>query len=128
MNNRFPIQIRFCDVDSLGHVNNAVYLSYFEMARMLFMKKYVGKNWDWYNKGMILKKNEVEYNHPLFLYDNLEIEIVPVHLGKTSFTLGYKCWVGDVLKCTGQSVLVCYDFAKKNKNEVYEEFKFFFPK
>ena len=28
-----PIEIRFVDTDALGHVNNAVYLSYFEMAR-----------------------------------------------------------------------------------------------
>jgi acyl-CoA thioester hydrolase len=124
--NKFPIQIRFCDVDSLGHVNNAHYLSYFEMARMLFMNKHIGKHWDWVNKGMILKKNEVEYIEPLYLSDELEIEILPLHSGNTSFTLGYKLWVGEKIKCVGQSVMVCYDFSKKEKTSVYDEFKILF--
>jgi acyl-CoA thioester hydrolase len=32
------IQVRFADVDKLGHVNNAKYLTYFEIARMQFFK------------------------------------------------------------------------------------------
>ena len=40
---RFPVKtdlvVRFADVDVMGHVNNAVYLSYFEQARVAFFKK-----------------------------------------------------------------------------------------
>ncbi len=119
----YPIQIRFCDIDSLGHVNNAHYLSYFEMARVLFMNEHIGQNWDWINKGMVLKQNTVEYLAPVYLGESVEIEIVPVNCGNTSFTLDYLLFANGKLKCKGSSVLVCFDFAKKQKNEVYEEFK-----
>lgn len=126
MKNKFPIQIRFCDVDSLGHVNNAFYLSYFEMARMLFMNKHIGRNWDWRNKGMILKKNEVEYIKPVYLYDQVEIEIIPQHLGNTSFTLDYVLYANGEVKCTGRSIMVCFNFVTNEKTQVYDEFKALF--
>lgn len=126
MKTKFPIQVRFSDVDSLGHVNNAVYLSYFEMARVLFMNEHIGPNWDWQNKGMILKKNEVEYIKPVYLYERVEVEIIPHHLGNTSFTLDYVLYADGVPKCTGRSVLVCFDFVTKEKTRVYDEFKTLF--
>lgn len=119
----YPIQIRFCDVDSLGHVNNAYYLSYFEMARLEFMNHHIGRYWDWVKKGMVLKKNEVEYIKPVYLNDRVEIEIIPVSLGNTSFTLDYILYANGEVKAKGSSVLVCFDFEKKQKNQVYEEFK-----
>lgn len=122
-NLRYPIQIRFCDIDSLGHVNNAHYLSYFEMARVAFMNEHIGKNWDWINKGMVLKQNLVDYLAPVYLNEAVEIEIVPKSCGNTSFVLDYLLYADGVLKSKGSSVMVCFDFAKKQKNEVYDEFK-----
>jgi|LakMenEpi03Aug12_release.lakeMendotaPanAssembly.Ray.scaffolds.fasta_scaffold279657_2 acyl-CoA thioester hydrolase len=126
MKTKFPIQIRFSDVDSLGHVNNAVYLSYFEMARMLFMHEHIGPRWDWQKKGMILKKNEVEYVAPVYLHEQVEIEIIPHHLGNTSFTLDYVLYANNIAKCKGRSVMVCFNFVTNEKTTVYDEFKALF--
>jgi acyl-CoA thioester hydrolase len=126
MKTKFPIQVRFSDVDSFGHVNNAVYLSYFEMARVLFMNEHIGPHWDWRNKGMILRKNEVEYLQPVYLYEKVEIEIIPNNLGNTSFTLDYILYANGVPKCKGSSVLVCFNFVTNQKTEVYDEFKSLF--
>ena len=46
------IQVRFADLDVMGHVNNSVYLSYFEMTRVHYFKELVGANWDWRNEGV----------------------------------------------------------------------------
>ena len=46
---RTPIQIRFKDVDALGHVNNANHLSYFEYARIRFFDDLIGTEIDWEN-------------------------------------------------------------------------------
>ena len=118
-----PIQVRFVDIDSLGHVNNAVYLSYFEMARVAFMNQFVGTHWDWYSKGMLLKTNTVEYLQPVFLHEKVEVEIVPLSVKNTSFVLEYNLFADGVLKSKGSSVLVCYDFKNKKKNPVYGEFR-----
>jgi len=66
------IQIRFADIDIMGHVNNAVYLSYFEYTRVYYFEKLVGKKWDWKNNGTILIKNEVEYLNLSYLVTSLK--------------------------------------------------------
>ena len=44
------IQVRFSDIDAMGHVNNAVYLSYFELARVYYFEKIMNESWDWKKK------------------------------------------------------------------------------
>jgi len=111
-----PIQIRFSDCDMLQHVNNAVYLNYFETARMNFFKLEL-PSWDWKGKGIILLKNVVEYKIPLYLTDDCNIEIECNHIGNKSFTLTYKVQVKKdknvITKTIGESILVCYDFIQK---------------
>ena len=59
------IQIRFADIDVMGHVNNAVYLSYFEMARVHYFKQILGEEWDWNSDGILLARNEIDYLSPI---------------------------------------------------------------
>ena len=41
------IHVRFSDIDMAGNVHNSKYLSYFEQARIDFLTKISGENWDW---------------------------------------------------------------------------------
>lgn len=103
------IQVRFADIDVMGHVNNAVYLSYFEITRMHYFKQMVAQDWDWNKDGIILLKNEIEYKRPVLLTDSPTIEMNVDHIGNKSFTLSYKLMVNGNLCCTGKSVIVGYD-------------------
>jgi acyl-CoA thioester hydrolase len=55
------IHVRFSDLDILGHVNNSVYLSYFEIARVHYFGELLGTSWDWKTFTVVLVKNEIEY-------------------------------------------------------------------
>ena len=55
----YKIEIRFSDCDRYKHVNNAVYLTYFEQARIHYFGEILGENWDWTKNGVILKKHFV---------------------------------------------------------------------
>jgi acyl-CoA thioester hydrolase len=116
------IQIRFSDCDMLQHVNNAVYLQYFETSRIKFFKTEI-PDWDWKKQGIILLKNTVEYKIPLLLTDDCEVLVDCIHIGTKSFTLSYKVMVGDVLKCYGESVLVCFDFYENKTIELPSDLK-----
>ncbi|HEX7414818.1 MAG TPA: acyl-CoA thioesterase, partial [Bacteroidia bacterium] len=48
-----PIQIRFVDIDKMGHVNNATILSYFEVARTYFFDDVMGAEDNWFERGLI---------------------------------------------------------------------------
>lgn len=123
MNKPIPIQLRFSDVDSMGHVNNAFYLNYFETARLHFFNDLLGKNWDWNKKGVILLRNEVDYLKPLLLKDEPLAHVGVEKLGTKSITLTYKIEVGFEPYCKGRSVLVCYDYTKRMSIEVPKEMR-----
>ncbi|MDH4473386.1 MAG: thioesterase family protein [Fluviicola sp.] len=103
------LKVRFSDCDMMQHVNNAVYLNYFEEARIHYFRQILGIDWDWKREGILLRKNELEYLKPVFLHDPVEITVYLKHLGDKSFTLTYEVRVNQDLRTTGTSVLVCFD-------------------
>ncbi len=117
------IQIRFSDIDLMGHVNNAIYLNYFESARMHYLVSVLGTDWDWYKNGIILKTNEIEYLTPVFLNDKPKVKVFAEHIGNKSFTLSYELWVGNQIKTKGKSVLVSYNFEEHTTQELNPNFK-----
>lgn len=117
------ISVRFRDCDMMGHVNNAVYLSYFEQTRMHYFQEMVGKEWDFNKQGMLLVQNEITYIKPIFLNDEPEIHMHLVEVGTKSFTFGYKVMVNNELVTTGTSKLVCFDFKTNQSVEVFPELK-----
>ena len=105
----FEIQVRFADIDMMGHANNAVYLSYFEMTRVYYMEKLLGSKWDYQKDGFLLARNEIDYIKPIFLHDAPQIELKTKNLGNKSFTFTYTIRVNGEVRTKGLSVMVCYD-------------------
>ena len=117
------IQVRFSDIDVMGHVNNAVYLSYFEMARVIFFSELLGEQWDWKKDGVLLRKNEIEYIKPVMLHEKPEIYIHTNKIGNKSFELGYELKVEGEIRTTGSSVLVSFDSTKMITTELPQKLK-----
>lgn len=118
---RAPIQIRFADTDMLGHVNNANYLTYMELARMSYFDAAVGELIDWTKEGIIVAKAVINFKQPVFLSDTLEIEIWVDHISSRSFNIAYAFWKKgaeqEVLAAEGSTIMVCYDY-QANKSIV----------
>jgi len=122
------IQVRFADCDMMGHVNNAVYLNYFEMARMHYFKQLIGTEWDYQKQGILLVKNEIVYLKPIFLNDSPKIYLHLIAIGEKSFTFGYKVEVNGEICTKGSSKLVCFDFKTNRSVKVFPEFIKMFDK
>lgn len=119
------IQVRYADLDVLGHVNNSVYFSYFEMARVQYFGQVLGKEWDWESNGVILVKNWAEYIIPVLLTDQPLIYITVEQIGTKSFELSYELKVNDVLYTKGGSTLVAFDAKNSKTIEIPEEMRNF---
>ena len=83
-----PVQIRFSDIDKMGHVNNATYVTYLELARLDYFQKIGGKI-DWHKLGIILGRIEINYVAPVVLHDNIVIKTWCSRLGTKSFELSH---------------------------------------
>ncbi len=115
---RIPIQIRFADVDIARHVHNAVYLHWFEAARMALLERFIPKQHDWRTEGLILARNEVDYRMPVHLTDRIEAEAWCGTIGNKSFDLVYAIHrVGGEspgICAEGRSVLVCFNYDRNS--------------
>lgn len=124
---RAPIQIRFCDTDALGHVNNANYLSYMELARMSYIDVVFGNSINWSADGVILAKAVVDFKLPVMLHDKLFVFIRTSRLGTKSFDIEYlfvreKNGVQETV-ATGTTVMVAYNYAQNKTIEILSEWR-----
>ncbi len=106
------IPIRFADIDAFGHVNNAIYLTYFEIARSIYWKEVV--KWDWNAIGIIVRRSEIEYIKPIILDDEIYAYVRTSRIGNSSFDIEYilvKKVNGKEEMCTtGLTQCVTYDY------------------
>ena len=126
MKHKAAIQIRFADTDMLGHVNNANYLTYMELARMSYFDQVVGDIIDWSRQGVILAKATVDYRRPVYLEDKLFVYLAVDHISSKSFNFSYRFMVeknGEETLCSeGSTIMVCFDY-KENKSIVMPDAK-----
>jgi acyl-CoA thioester hydrolase len=108
------LEVRFRDCDPLGHVNNAVYLTYLEQARFAHWRALWGFGFESLpakTPGVILARAEIDFQIPAHYGDTLEVRIDLAAIGRTSFTYDYE--VLDVqgrVVASARTVQVMYDY------------------
>jgi acyl-CoA thioester hydrolase len=117
------VEVRFRDCDSLGHVNHAVYFTYFEQTRFALWKAYglagIGTDAP-AAPGVILARAECDYRAPARFGDLLEVRLALAAIGRTSFSYEYEIVsVPDERPiASGKTVQVMYDYAAGKPVEV----------
>ena len=126
-NNIFEIdiEVRFRDLDALGHVNNAVYITYFEEGRKHFSKEMfqVAGPSDF---TFILAHIRCDYLKPVQLGDRIKLQMWVQNIGTKSFGFAYRLVdFGDdeVVYATSESIQVCYDYTAGRSMEVSMDMK-----
>lgn len=85
----YPIDVRFSDIDSLGHVNHAVFVSYLEQARFHWWRAFI-KDRPFEEEGFLIARLEVDYRKPILLGDKVRVDLRCDKIGTTSFSLAFK--------------------------------------
>lgn len=117
-----PMEVRFRDLDALGHVNNAVYLTYFESARMAYWMHVNGRT-DLSGMNMILARAEVDYRSQLGYGDLLEIGVRCASIKRSSFVLEQAMVErrSGRLVAQARKVLVHYDYGEQRTKPLTED-------
>jgi acyl-CoA thioester hydrolase len=108
------LAVRFADCDPLGHVNNAVYLTYLEETRFAHWRA----KWGYGTEdpepdipGVILARVEIDYRAQAHHGDVLDIRMTVASIGRSSFTYEYEI-VDErgTLVASAKSVMVMFDY------------------
>lgn len=125
-----PIQIRFKDIDRLGHVNNANHITYFELARVDYFNTIMerGAKIDWDSESLILARMEMDYKQPVLLEDKISVYTWVSRLGSKSFDMS--CSIvkdadggAEMEVAKGVAVIVCFNYKLNQTIPIPENWK-----
>ena len=128
------LEVRFRDCDAMGHVNNAVYLTYLEQARFAHWRanglarhtldSAAAEGGGPAIPGVIVARVEIDYRRPAKHGDVLRVHLGVAAIGRTSFTYEYEIVdAADALIAAARTVIVRFDYAAGRPVPVSDEMK-----
>jgi acyl-CoA thioester hydrolase len=115
-------RVRFRDLDAKGHVNNAVFLTYIESARVAFLQ-HLGAATTLEDMSFIVARIEIDFRAPVGFGEEVDVAVRASRFGEKSFDLDYELRVGGTVVAEAKSVLVGYDYGKGEAVEIPHEWK-----
>lgn len=111
---RYPLQVRFSDLDPYGHVNNVKYFEYFQEARISMVERWPGGP----RGAFVIARAEVDYLEPVLFRDEpYEVRTRIDHIGNRSVTTSAEVVDGDRVVSRARIVLVSWDVARARSKE-----------
>ena len=90
---QLPVEVRFRDTDAMGHVNNAVYLTYLEAARAGYYRAVTGRSFEGIGEepvSIILARALVDFRAQAYFGERLLVACRASWVGRSSFALSYR--------------------------------------
>lgn len=115
-----PVDVRFNDIDGMGHVNNALFLTYLEHARMRFFTEVAGSRSE-RDFPFILAHAALDYKAPMKIDAKPVVKMWTSRIGGKSWDFDYEIQdqKSRVVYATGKTVQVAYDY-KLEKSDILE--------
>jgi acyl-CoA thioester hydrolase len=111
--------VRFNDCDPMGHLNNALFSTYLEQARLAWF----GEDEEHPLRDVILARTEIDFRSPVEVGETVEISVRPARVGTKSFELAYELRSDGRLVAEAKSVLVGYDYDRAESIPIPERWK-----
>ena len=117
---KHEINTRFRDIDAFKHVNNAVFLTYFEDARKTFFERW---NINLEEKSLIVASIKIDYHQQLRHPAKLIVGQKLSRLGTTSFDVLSVLFCNNTQISSAITTIVCYDFQQNKSVPLFKEIK-----
>jgi len=113
------IPVRFRDTDAMGHVNNAVLLTYLEVARQAYWKRFSQRS-DYARVPFILARVCIDFRSQLRVDEIVRVQLRTIWISRRSFGMRYELRERDAarLVAEAESVQVTYDYERQQVVEV----------
>lgn len=120
-----PIQLRFNDFDALGHVNNSVYFSFYDLGKTSYFAVVLSKTEVGTEVGVVIGHIEVSFLLPVYPGENVAVQTAVVEIGNKSFKLLQHLVDLDTneIKCICNTVMVCFDAKTKTTRQISDEWR-----
>lgn len=107
-----PVQLRFSDIDVLGHVNNSVYFTLMDLAKTRYFIEVMGGTLDISKAGLVVVNVNCDFCAPAFFGEELSVTTRTVSVGEKSLVLEQAVVCepkGNEVKCRCHTVMCGFD-------------------
>ena len=125
LNARFPVVISqdlvWGDMDAFAHINNTVYIRYFEDVRIEYFKRIKVLEYMYRTQvGPILALARCDFRAPLTFPDRIQVGTIATDFETKRFTMKYQVQSEGLGKVAaeGEGTIVYYDYANKRSCEI----------
>ena len=115
---RTDIQVRFGDTDALGHVNNASFAAYAELARLDFLKRFGGSV-----RSLILASLYIDFRRQVKFTDAVYVETMVEKIGTSSVTLAQTIIADGERAADMRSTVVYFDYSTSKSRALTDEMR-----
>ena len=120
-------RVRFGDLDAMRHLNNVVFLRYFETARIAYIRTLLpqhdpanpeGGTW-----GLIFAECHINYRSPVYFDEEVAVECSIGEVRRSAFQVNFAMRVGDRVAAEGYGWLVGFDYAAEKASPLPDSLK-----
>ncbi len=101
------VELRYRDLDTMGHVNNAIYVTFLEQARMRYFRDVIGVPTE--DISGVIAHLEIDYLRPITADDEVSVAMRVADIGTTSITMEQEVRAGGEPAATAEVVQVVFD-------------------
>ncbi|MDR0972047.1 MAG: acyl-CoA thioesterase [Bacteroidales bacterium] len=122
---KIPIQIRFSDMDALGHVNNSFYAQYYDVGRINYFEDVLGGKLNWSDVTLVIVHIEIDFIHPICQGDEVYVQSSFLKFGEKSMKMYQRIVDKKTNEIKSKCTTILSGFNRKNNSSeiIPEELK-----
>ncbi|MFO1464726.1 MAG: thioesterase family protein [bacterium] len=123
-NTQTELQVRFADVDMMGHLNNAKYVTYLEQGRIAYFQKFPELDFTAGSlearDSVIVASLKVDFRSPAYMNETILVFLRTRELKRSSFVIEYEMRekADGRLVATAETVMVYFDYRAQKSKEI----------
>ncbi|WP_128476147.1 acyl-CoA thioesterase [Halorussus pelagicus] len=115
------VDVRYRDLDTMEHVNNAVYANYFEQARVAYFEEVLDVPLR--EIESVLASLEIDFRRPVEIDHDVTVAMRVPELGESSMPMEYEVRADGEVAATGETVQVAVDRETKSSRPIPESWR-----
>jgi acyl-CoA thioester hydrolase len=120
-------RVRFGDLDAMRHLNNVVFLRYFETARIAFIRQLVPEHDPSHPEGddfgVIFAECHILYRKPVYFDEEVEVECTVGEVRRSAFQIEFRMTVEERVVAEGHGWLVGFDYTLQRATPLPERLR-----
>lgn len=117
-----PMTVRFSDLNYANHVGYQTYFSFFQEARIAYLKQFNYSELDIEGYGMVISEANCKYKRELLLNDAFHVSCAVTQLRSKVFVMEYQIAKADTVCAEGFTNILCYDYLSQQVIRLPEAF------